>query len=203
MNSSFFNISSYLFLFLIIIIVFVSVCFTPFSSIYPEAFGISNSVNYPIDISNSKFIWPIPGYSKITSPFGKRSSPTAGASSFHKGVDIGAPEGTNLFAITDGKITFVDFLGGGGYTITLTHEDMKITYCHVSPNFIVKVGDTVSKGQLIARVGPKYVYNVPNNPYKDSSGKPTNGATTGCHLHLGIRVNDNYIDPISLFEEQK
>lgn len=200
MNSSFFNISSYLFLFLIIIILFISVCFTPFSSVYPEAFGISNSTNYPIDINNSKFVWPIPGYSKITSPFGKRSSPTAGASSFHKGVDIGAPEGTNLFAITDGKITFVDFLGGGGYTITLTHENMKITYCHVSPNFIVNVGDTVSKGQFIACVGPKYVYNVPNNPYKDSSGKPTNGATTGCHLHLGIRVNDNYINPLSLFE---
>lgn len=92
-----------------------------------------------------------------------------GASSFHKGVDIGALEGTNLFAITDGTITFADFLGGGGYTITLTHEDMKITYCHISPNFIVNVGDVVSKGQLIAHVGPKNVYGVPNNPYKDSN----------------------------------
>ena len=62
-----------------------------------------------------------------------------GASSFHKGMDIGAPEGTKLYAVCDGEITFADFLGGGGYTITLTKDDMKITYCHVSPNFLVSV----------------------------------------------------------------
>lgn len=184
MNSSFFNISSYLFVFFTIITLFVCIFFMPFSSSYPEAFGISNSLDNPINIDNKNFTWPIPGYSKITSPFGKRTSPTSGASSFHKGIDIGAPTGTNLFAITNGKITFADFLGGGGYTITLTHDNMKITYCHVSPNFIVSVGDMISKGQLIANVGPKYVYNVQNNPYKDSSGRPTNGATTGSHLHL-------------------
>lgn len=200
MNSSFFNISYCLFLFIIVFTLFICIFFLPFSSSFPETFGISNSINYPIDISNCDFVWPIPGYSKITSPYGKRNLPTVGASSFHKGIDIGAPEGTNLFAIIDGKITFVDFFGGGGYTITLTHDNIKITYCHVSPNFIVNVGDTIYKGQLIAHVGPKYVYNIPNNPYKDSNGKPTNGATTGCHLHLGVRVNDNYIDPMSLFE---
>jgi len=62
-----------------------------------------------------------------------------GASSFHKGMDIGAPEGTKLYAVCDGEITFVDFLGGGGYTITLSAHDLKITYCHVSPDFLVSV----------------------------------------------------------------
>ncbi len=62
-----------------------------------------------------------------------------GASSFHKGLDIGAPEGTKLYASCDGKITFADFLGGGGYTITLSKDNMKITYCHVSPKFLVSV----------------------------------------------------------------
>ena len=83
-----------------------------------------------------------------------------GASSFHKGVDIGAPEGTNLYAVCDGTITFAGFLGGGGYTITLSNDTMKITYCHVSPNFIVNIGDTVVKGQHISNVGPKNVYGV-------------------------------------------
>lgn len=122
-----------------------------------------------------------------------------GASSFHKGIDIGAPEGTSLYAICDGEITFADFLGGGGYTITLSKDNMKITYCHVSPNFIVSVGDIIKKGQHIANVGPKNVYGVPNNPYKDKNGNPTNGATTGCHLHLGVRIDGKYINPMSLF----
>ena len=64
-----------------------------------------------ITISSYGFAWPIPGYTKITSPFGKRDSPTAGASSYHYGTDIGAPEGTNLIAIEDGKISFLGFLG--------------------------------------------------------------------------------------------
>ncbi len=96
----------------------------------------------------------------ITSPFGKRNSPTKGASSFHKGIDVGAPEGTKLYAVCNGVITFASFLGGGGYTITLSADNMKITYCHVSPNFIVNVGDEVVKGEHIANVGPKNVYGV-------------------------------------------
>lgn len=124
-----------------------------------------------------------------------------GASSFHKGTDIGAPEGTSLYAICDGEITFADFLGGGGYTITLSKDNMKITYCHVSPNFIVSVGDIIKKGQHIANVGPRNVYGVPNNPYKDKYGNPTNGATTGCHLHLGVRIDGKYINPMSLFSK--
>lgn len=83
-----------------------------------------------------------------------------GASTFHKGIDVGAPEGTMLYAVCDGDITFADFLGGGGYTITLSTDTMKITYCHVSPNFIVREGDKVVKGQYISNVGPKNVYGV-------------------------------------------
>ena len=90
-------------------------------------------------------------YTKITSPFGKRKSPTAGASTFHKGIDVGAPEGTKLYAVCDGKITFANFLGGGGFTITLQADNMKITYCHVSPDFIVEVGDEVVKRATYSR----------------------------------------------------
>ena len=101
------------------------------------------------------------GYTYITSPFGYRDLPTAGATSYHAGVDIGAPEGTKFIAICDGKITFTGFLGGGGYTITLSVNNMKITYCHVSPIYIVQKGDTVKKGDVIGSVGPKNVYGVP------------------------------------------
>lgn len=151
-------------------------------------------------ISPYGFAWPIPGYTTISSYFGKRNSPTAGASSFHKGLDIGAPEGTTLIAVIEGQITYVGFLGGGGYTITLSKENMKITYCHVSPNFIVQVGQEIQKGQIIGKVGPKYVYGVKGNTYQDATGKPTNGATTGCHLHLGIRIEEKYIDPLQFYQ---
>lgn len=71
------------------------------------------------------FVWPTPGYTRINSYFGKRNAPTAGASTFHKGVDIGAPEGAAFIAVADGEITFTNFLGGGGYTITLTVRQFK------------------------------------------------------------------------------
>ena len=89
------------------------------------------------------------GYTTINSYFGKRNSPTAGATNYHKGIDIGAPKDTALIAVCNGKITFTGFLGGGGYTITLCVNNIKITYCHVSPNYIVQVGDIVEKGQVI------------------------------------------------------
>lgn len=201
MNSSFFKTSSYSLKFILFLIIIVSIFIIPIYYTYPQAFS-----TYPDKLildDDSLYVWPIPGYTKITSPFGKRVSPTAGASSFHKGIDIGAPEDTKLYAICDGKITYVGFLGGGGYTITLTTDNMKITYCHVSPKFIVDVGDEVKKGEWIANVGPKNVYGVLGNNYKDKDGNPTNGATTGCHLHLGVRIDEKYINPLDLFNEKE
>ena len=196
MFSSFFKPFYYLICLIIIFTIFISCFFTPFIS---DEEILKQLANTEIFISQYGFAWPIPGYSNITSPFGKRNSPTAGASSFHKGIDIGAPEGTILIAAIDGVITYVGFLGGGGYTITLSKDNMKITYCHVSPIFLVHVGDEVQRGQVIGQVGPKYVYGVKGNIYHDSNGIPTNGATTGCHLHLGIRVNDEYVNPLDYF----
>ena len=58
------------------------------------------------------------------------------------------------------------------------------------------------KDKLFGHVGPKNVYGVKGNPYTDSQGNPTNGATTGPHLHLGVRINGEYIDPLILFEKK-
>ena len=131
-------------------------------------------------LEDNGFLWPCPGYTHITSPFGKRKAPTAGASSFHYGCDIPAPQGTKLIAISDGQITFCSFLGAGGYTITLSFNNFKITYCHVDPNFIVSKGDFVKQGQVIGFVGPKNVYGVPGNKYKDENGNPKVSRSTRC-----------------------
>ena len=166
--------------FIIIIIlfsVFISVFFIPVIN----GNNLSNSDSSTKEIigfNPDGFLWPLPGYTSISSPYGPRKSPTGGSSGFHHGTDIPAPEGTKFVAINDGEITFRSFLGAGGYTITLSFDNYKVSYCHVSPNFIVNVGDFVKQGQVIGYVGPKYVYGVPGNPYFDSSGKPTNGSTT-------------------------
>ena len=114
------------------------------------------------------------GYTTITSKFGYRTSPTLGASSYHGGIDIAAPVGSNIIASCSGKITFTGFSGAGGYTVTIKNNNLSISYSHVSPTFLVHVGQHISKGDIIAKVGPKNVYGVANNPYKDSNGNPTN-----------------------------
>lgn len=196
MFSSFFKPFYYIISIITIMIIFITCFFVPS---FPNIDILDKIEAGEIVIGNFGFAWPIPGYNTITSYFGKRTSPTAGASSYHKGIDIGAPEGSVLIAITNGQITYTGFLGGGGYTITLTSNNIKITYCHVSPQFIVQVGQMVKIGEVIGMVGPKYVYGVKGNNYTDENGRPTNGATTGTHLHLGIRVDDEYVNPLSYY----
>lgn len=158
-----------IFLFLLIPIFFIPI-FVPTTNS-----SISSEI---IDFNPDGFVWPIPGYTRISSYFGKRNAPTGGASSSHSGIDIPAPPGTQFIAVADGEITFRDFLGAGGYTITLSFDKFKISYCHCNPNYIVSVGDTIKQGQVIGHVGPKNVYGVKGNRYHDENGNPTNGATT-------------------------
>ena len=183
MLGSFFKPLYYLISILVVLIIFITCFFTPVISNYEN---IDKEIFEQITISKYGFAWPIPGYNTKKSNFGRRKSPTA-------------PEGTILIAVTEGIITYTGFLGGGGYTITISKDNMKISYCHVSPNYIVEVGQTVKIGQIIGNVGPKYVYGVKGNNYHDSSGKPTNGATTGTHLHIGIRVDGEYVNPLDYY----
>lgn len=144
--------------------------------------------------------WPVVGSYTISSPFGYRNAPTQGASTFHSGIDIAAGEGSKLVAITDGKVTFAGWNGAGGYTIIISAEEYTFTYCHCSEKFNVKVGDSVEKGQVIGKVGPKNVYGIESNPYRDSEGKPTNGVTTGCHCHFAVRKDGELIDPLTILQ---
>ncbi len=159
----------------IFLTIFISIFFIPTVN---SDFNNNPSSSEILDFNPNGFVWPLPGYTQISSFFGKRSSPTSGASSSHSGIDIPAPQGTSFIAVADGEITFRNFLGAGGYTITLSFGNFKVSYCHSDPNFIVNVGDKIKQGQVIGNVGPKYVSGVPGNQYHDSSGRETNGATT-------------------------
>lgn len=85
----------------------------------------------------------MPGYTTITSKFGKRNAPTSGASTMHSGIDIAAPTNSKLVASFPGAVSFIGFSGAGGYTITIKNNTYIASYCHVSPNFIVYVGQNV------------------------------------------------------------
>ena len=152
-----------------------------------------------LDFNN--FVWPLDSYTYISSYFGYRVSPTFGASTYHSGIDIPAPEGTNILSVCSGTVTFASWGAGGGYTIVVENNDIKVSYCHVSPNFIIAKNDIVTAGQIISNVGPKNVYGIMNNPYKDSLGNPTNGATTGCHLHLTIKKDGLAVNPLDFFSK--
>ncbi len=176
-----------------VFIVFIFILSNGYNISYGETTYISNN-SWNL---NKEYIWPVIGYNTITSYFGKRNAPTKGASSYHSGIDIGAPTGSNLVAITNGKVIFTGFKGAGGYTIIIENANMQISYCHVHNNYLPKVGSYVTTGQVIGKVGPKNVYGVSNNPYKDKNGNPTNGATTGPHLHFGIKVDGKNVNPLN------
>jgi len=178
------NLSKYL-LIIYLIIIIICILFIPLF--------ISNNT-FSILLLPSEFSWPTDGYHIITCPFGPRISPTSGASTFHTGIDIGAPENCDIKSICSGKVTFTGFKGADGYTIIIENSNYKIIYGHVNPDFIVKENEIVMQGQVIGKVGPKYIYDTLNNLYHDNHG-PTNGATTGPHLHLTIYYNDELIDP--------
>lgn len=102
------------FLFIIILLsILISILFIPIIQNGNYTYSSSDKEILEFNPNSYGFIWPIPGYTQISSPFGKRKAPTGGASSFHYGTDIPAPEGTKLIAIHDGEITFRSFLGAG------------------------------------------------------------------------------------------
>lgn len=129
-------------------------------------------------IGNIKFIWPCPSSGRITSGFGARSSPTEGASTNHKGIDIGASTGSGIVAAAAGEVIISTYSYSAGNYIMISHGGGVYTvYMHCS-ELLVSAGATVSQGQTIAKVG-------------------STGYSTGSHLHFGIRVNGNYVNPSS------
>ena len=192
MNSSFFIFYKNFLIFIFILYLFLIIILIPIIIYYP---------NINISLSNQDIIWPIPDSKTITSKFGHRVAPTTGSSTYHSGIDIAAPEGTDLIACFSGKITFVGFSGAGGCSIILENDIYKASYCHCSPNYIVTEGSFIKKGDIIGNVGPKNVYDISNNFYKDSNGNPTNGATTGCHLHFSLKLksNNTFVNPLDYF----
>lgn len=118
----------------------------------------------------------------MTSPFGYRTSPISGKWSFHAGIDLAAPAGTEVHACKTGVVSETGFNSIYGNFIRILHNGKKTSvYAHLS-KILVKKNEKVSTGQTIGLVG-------------------TTGASTGPHLHFEIRENGAPEDPSTFLKE--
>ncbi len=130
--------------------------------------------------SNSgKFLWPLSGRSYISSYFGMRNNPFGGSSTeFHNGIDIPAPTGTPIIAVSGGQVAWSYLSSSAGNWIGIDHGNGTYSvYMHMSSR-LVKEGDYVTAGQTIGLVG-------------------STGRSSGPHLHLSIRVDGGYVNPLN------
>lgn len=126
---------------------------------------------------STKLRWPLKVSGRLSSGFGPRKSPTAGASSYHKGQDIAVPTGTPIVAAGSGKVVTATYSSSAGNFVMISHGNKLYTvYMHCS-RLAVSAGDTVASGQTIAYAG-------------------STGISTGSHLHFSVIKNGTYVNPL-------
>lgn len=115
--------------------------------------------------------WIIPcSYIRFSSAYGWRKHPVYGDMRFHHGVDLGAYEGTPVYASRAGTVNIASYDWSSGYWVNINHGDgFSSRYLHMT-HYVVSAGQKVSQGQLIGYVG-------------------STGTSTGPHLHFGIYYN--------------
>jgi murein DD-endopeptidase MepM/ murein hydrolase activator NlpD len=117
---------------------------------------------------------PVDG--RISSSYGKRQHPMNGVAEFHSGLDISTRSGSHVKATADGIVSFSGWSGGNGYLVVLEHgHDFSTFYAHNKKN-LVKVGQKVKRGDVIAHVG-------------------TTGSSTGPHVHYEIWKKGSHVNP--------
>ena len=123
------------------------------------------------------YIKPISG-GRQSSGFGRRTAPTRGASTYHKGIDWATPTGTAVMASSAGTVVKAGWGSGYGYVVYINHADGRQTrYGHLS-KVLVSPGQTVSQGQKIALSG-------------------NTGVSTGPHVHFEILINGAQVNPLN------
>ncbi len=126
--------------------------------------------------STGTMVWPAEG--EITSPFGWRVHPIFGTQRLHTGIDIGADYGDATRAADGGVVIHSDWMGGYGNAVIIDHGNgISTLYAHNS-QLLVSEGQTVAKGQTVARVG-------------------STGYSTGPHLHFEVRQNGTPVNPLN------
>ncbi len=112
----------------------------------------------------------------VTSEFGARINPITDASEKHKGLDLSAPQGSSIYAAADGEVILAQKSSSYGNYIIIDHGGgLKTLYAHCS-QLLIEKGDSVKKGQVIAKVG-------------------STGQSTRPHLHFEVILNEQYLNP--------
>ncbi len=124
---------------------------------------------------NGTFTHPCPG-ARVSSEFGWREAPIAGAGNNHKGLDLAAPAGTPIYAAAAGTVTIARYSNSAGNWVVINHGNGLQTYYMHASALYVSEGQTVSKGQNIAAVG-------------------STGQSTGPHLHFQVMSNGTPVNP--------
>jgi murein DD-endopeptidase MepM/ murein hydrolase activator NlpD len=119
----------------------------------------------------------------ISSRFGSRTDPFTGRHAFHKGIDFAGREGAEVVAVASGVVIWSGDRYGYGQLVEINHGNGYVTrYAHNVDN-LVAVGDTVRRGQVIARMGDT-------------------GRATGPNLHFEVLLNDRPVDPLTYIGKQ-
>jgi murein DD-endopeptidase MepM/ murein hydrolase activator NlpD len=143
--------------------------------------GGNNGGAYGTAAGLGGFIWPV-NSTYISSGYGSRTSPTAGASSYHQAIDISAAAGTPVYAAAAGKVTVATYNGGLGNYVTIAHSNGATTrYSHLT-SFTVAAGQSVSQGQIIGYVG-------------------CTGIATGDHLDFAMTQGGQPVNPLDYFDQ--
>jgi len=121
--------------------------------------------------------WPLVSGGVVTSTFGYRRHPITGRHSMHMGIDIAAQPGSDIVAMADGLVIFSGQKSGYGNVVEIRHANgLETRYGHNQRN-LVKEGDLIRKGQVIAKLG-------------------STGRSTGPHVHFEVRRNGEAVDPM-------
>ncbi len=125
------------------------------------------------------WVWPVPASHHITSYFGNRSAPVAGATTYHQAIDIGVGIGNSVVAIASGTVMYTSYSSARGYYIRVDHGGgITSLYQHLSGYAGFSAGDSVSAGDVIAYSG-------------------MTGICAGPHLHIEIWVNGTPVNPLN------
>ncbi len=155
---------------------FVAPAIVPVSHVIRDTFGVT---------VYTLVQWPVPSTTPMASGYGYRSC--WGCSAFHEGLDLNPGSGYPVQSIADGVVVESEFSGALGAHVILEHvvdgQTIRTLYGHMQGDSLaVAVGDTVTRGQQLGLVG-------------------STGQSTGAHLHFGIQIGDELIDPLPWLQE--